>query len=410
MLIKGGSSMFKASRRILLRAALAACALIAVPAAQAQSNEPIKIGLLFGFTGPAAQGAANFLAVSRLAAKEINDSGGLLGRKVELVQADHGFDPARAVSEARRLTTQVKVDVVFGPEGSALGVAVAPIFNEAKIPYFSTTVTAAPTVYNFTSLMSGLTQATSMLDFAATHLKAKSVAVIADNGGLGKQMTEDVKKLAPAKGLNLVGTQEYDIRATDMTPQLLALRRANPDVVMHTGSLPADGGTLINALKEIGWTPTIVSAVFGQSTIQVMQISGPDSFKSGKYWGLMPKAFTYCAKDKVGDRAYDRYLNRIKAFDPEAYARIDHKVSLYIYDPFYVWKAAVEGTKSLDGTGIVKWIEANASKLKTAGAGYPIAASASSHFMQGPDSVTFVQRPDLVRAEDKLVERNIDCN
>jgi len=265
-------------------------------------------------------------------------------------------------------------------------------------------------MYNFTSLMSGLTQATSMLDFAATHLKAKTVAVIADNGGLGKQMTEDVKKLAPTKGLNLVGTQEYDIRATDMTPQLLALRRANPDVVMHTGSLPADGGTLINALKEIGWTPTIVSAVFGQSTIQVMQISGPDSFKSGKYWGLLPKAFTYCAKDKVGDRAYDRYLNRIKAFDPEAFAKIDHKVSLYIYDPFYVWKAAVEGTKSLDGTGIVKWIEANASKLKTAGAGYPVAASASSHFMQGPDSVTFVQRPDLVRAEDKLVERNIDCN
>jgi ABC-type branched-subunit amino acid transport system substrate-binding protein len=401
--------MFKASRRALLRAAFAVTALLAVPAAQAQNNEPIKIGLLFSFTGPAAQGAANFLAVSRLAAKEINDSGGLLGRKVELIEADHGFDPARAVSEARRLTQQVKVDVVFGPEGSALGLAVAPIFNEAKIPYFSTTVTPAPTPYNFTSLMSGLTQATAMLDFSAGYLHAKTVAVIADAGGLGKQLNEDVKKLAPSKGVQVVASQEYDIKATDMTPQLLSLRRLNPDVLLHTGSLPLDGGTLINNLKELGWNPTIVSAVFGQSTIQVMQVSGPDSFKSGKYWGLLPKAFTYCAKDKVGDRAYDRYLNRIKAFDPEAYAKIDHKVSLYIYDPIFLWKAAVEATKTLDGTTLVRWIEQNGSKLKTNGAGYPIDVSASSHFMLGPNSVTFVQRPDLVRPEDKLVERIIDC-
>ena len=49
------------------------------------------------------------------------------------------------------------------------------------------------------------------------------------------------------------------------------------------------------------------------------------------------------------------------------------------------------------------------SKLRGAGAGYPLSPTATSHFMQGPDSVTFVQRPDVIRNEDKLIERQIDC-
>ena len=403
--------MFSTSRRTWLWTTIAST-LIALGAqwAQAQSNQPpVKVGMLLGFTGPAAQGAANYLAATKLAVKEINDAGGLLGRRIELVQADHGLDPARAVSEARRLVQLEKVNVVLGPEASGLAVAVAPIFAEAKILYFSTTVTAAPTPFNFTSLMSGLTQATAMMDFAAKNLKAKTVAIIADNGSVGKVLQEDVKRMAPGKGLQLVMTQEYDIRANDLTPQLLALRRTNPDVILHSGSLPTDGGTLIKTLAELGWSPKIISTVFGQSTVQVMAVSGQDSFKSGNYWGLIPKSFTYCAKDKIGDRAYDKYLAKLKAFDPAAYEKIDHKVSLYIYDPIFVYAAAVAGSKSLDAQTNLTWIEQNGSKLRGAGAGYPLSPSTTSHFMQGPDSVTFVQRPDVLRNEDKLVERQIDC-
>ena len=201
--------MFSTSRRKWLWTTIAST-LIALGAqwAHAQSNQPpVKVGMLLGFTGPAAQGAANYLAATKLAVKEINDAGGLLGRRIELVQADHGLDPARAVSEARRLVQLEKVTVVLGPEASGLAVAVAPIFNEAKILYFSTTVTAAPTPFNFTSLMSGLTQATAMMEFAANNLKAKTVAIIADNGSVGKVLQEDVKRRAPGTGLQLAMTQ-----------------------------------------------------------------------------------------------------------------------------------------------------------------------------------------------------------
>jgi branched-chain amino acid transport system substrate-binding protein len=401
--------MAKAITRTLMGASIGFLALFAMPAAQGQGDQPVKVGVLLGFTGPAAQGAASYIEGVRLAVKELNDSGGLLGRRVEVIEADTGLDPARAVSEARRLVQQQKIEVAVGPEASGLAIAVAPIFNEAKVPYFTPTVTAAPTRYNFSSMMSGVTQATAMLNFAAKHLNAKTVAVLADNGSVGKALTEDVKKLAPGMGLTVVALQEYDIRSPDLTPQLLSLRRANPDVILNSGSVPPDAGTLINNLKDLGWNPKILSTMFAQAPTQVMQVSGPDSFKSGSYWGLIPTALTYCAQEKMGDRAYDHYLSRLKAFDPAAFDKLDYKGSLYFYDLIFIYRAAVQATKSFDGADIVNWIEQNGSKLRTAGAGYPVSVNATSHFMQGPDSVTFVQRPDLVRAADKLVERGVDC-
>jgi len=403
------------SRRALLAAALAmgttGAALLAPSTQAQQAGQPIKVGLLYSFSGAGATGAANYLAAARMAVKEINDAGGLLGRRLELVQADHAFDPARAVSEARRLTQLEKVDVVFGPEASSLAVAVAPIFNEAKTPYFSITVVLGPTPLNFSAVMSGTSQAAAMLDFAANQLKAKTVALLIDNGSVGKQLAEDAKKLAPAKGLQIVAIQEHEIRATDQTPQILALKRANPDVLIHSGSLPPDTVVLLKNLNEVGWHPKIVSTVFGLAAGQILANGAPDAFKSGDNWGLAMKGFTYCAKDKIGGRQYDQYLARLKAAEPVNFGKMDHNASLYgTYEPIMAWRAAAEATKTLDGPTIAAWLEANGSKMRAAGTGQPIGITKANHYMVGADAITFVQRPDLVRPEDKLVERNIDCN
>ena len=402
--------MTNMAKRKFLGGVLCAAMLAAMAPAGAQNAQPpIKVGLLFGFTGPAAIAAVGSLAAAKLAVKEINDAGGLLGRQLELVQADHQFDPANTVSEARRLVQREKVDVSFGPEASFLAVAVGPIFAEGKIPYFSTTVSVAQTPYNFTALMSGETQAIGMLDFAAKHLKAKTIAVFADSGTVGKALQEDVKKYAPEKGLTVTIMTDFANKTTDVTPQLLAIRKTNPDVIIHSGSLPADSAVMLKNMDEINYHPVIVSTVFGQAPRQVMELAGPDVFKSGKNWGFALKAYTYCAKEKPGQRLFDQYLVKLKAAEPANFEKIDAKTSLYVYEPMMVWRAAVEATKSLDGPGIVAWIEQNGSKLRGAGAGYPISYSKASHFMWGPDATTVVQRPDLVRAEDKLVERQTDC-
>jgi branched-chain amino acid transport system substrate-binding protein len=404
-------SMRRLCRTTVFSATLVSLALAAIAPlnrAYAQSKDSIKVGVLMGFTGSAAFSAATNLESIRMGVKEINDSGGLLGRRVEIVQADDQFNPAQAVIEARRLTQQEKVHFVIGPQASTLALAVAPIFTESKTIYFSTTISPVPTPYNFSPVMSAVTMTQAMAQFVAETLKVKSVAFLSDNGAAAKSLLKDLQKQLSDRGIELKAIQEHETRGADITPQLLALRRANPELILHTASTGEDGGLLINNLREIGWNVRVVSAIFGLATGGTLKVAGPDAFKSGLYYSLLPASYTYCANEKLGDRAYDRYLAKLKAWNPEIYEKLDHKASLGPYDALMVFKAAVEGTKSLDGPALVSWIEKNGSTLRGA-AGYPMAPSGASHFLIGASAMTFVTRPDVIRPQDKLVQRDYGC-
>ena len=386
---------------------MAAALLTMLVATGVHAQSTIKIGLMQGFTGPNASVAASDRAGVRLAVKEINDAGGLLGRKLEILESDDNLNPAQSVSEARRLVRD-GVNFVLGPQASFLAAAAAPIFTEAKVVFISSTVSAVASPYNFSMLWGSAVQAQAMMEFAADKLKAKSIAVLVDSGPLGVLLQDEVKKRAPALGLNVVATEVFELNTPDITPQIQRVRRANPDVILNTGSLPADAGRLIRNMEELGWNPTIVSTVFAVATKGTMDAGGPDSFKSGKYYGLLPKSYTYCAKDRVGARPYDAFLGRLKALETADFAKIDHKSALMYYDAVNVLRAAIEGTKSVDGTAIYAWIERNAANLRGV-AGTPLSANASSHFFIGANALTLVNRPDVVRAEDNLVERRFDC-
>src|SRR5579864_2629370 len=137
--------------------------------ANAQSGAPIKVGVLLGLTGPAAAPAQSVLYGVKMWAKHMNDSGGLLGRPIVLVEGDDQFDPAQSVNEARRLTENEKVDFVVGPQASHLGLADMPVMNDAKIVWSSSSVTpllnfkTAP--YHFSSVFSTPSFVKAMVNF-----------------------------------------------------------------------------------------------------------------------------------------------------------------------------------------------------------------------------------------------------
>jgi branched-chain amino acid transport system substrate-binding protein len=376
---------------------------------QAPANAPIKIAALLGFSGPASLQATSSWIALRMGVKEINDAGGLLGRRVELIQSDDQFQPAQAVNEARRLTQQEKVNFVFGPMASSLALAVAPIFNEAKTIYFSTSVAVIPTPYNFSPMMSTPAFAQAMARFARETLKPKSVAILSDNGAAAKSAVEEFKKLFPAQGIAITGIQEHDTRPPDVTPQVLALRKTNPDVLIHTTSTGEDAGLMINALRDLGWNIPVVSSSAGLAVGGALKIAGPDAFKSGRIYSTLPLSQTYCASDKPGERGFDKYVSRLRAFAPDDVDKMDQKSSLNLYDGLLLLKAAVEGAKSLDGATLISWMDQNATKVRgTTGAFF--ASTAGNHFMMGADAMAIVLRPDVIRPADKLVERVSGCS
>jgi branched-chain amino acid transport system substrate-binding protein len=398
----------KTRRHLLATAALLGAATLVQPQMAVAQGETIKVGLLLPFTGPGAYVAQGNLTAQRMAVKEINESGGLLGRQLEIVQADDQFDPTQAVNEARRLTQQAKVSFMLGPVASNLALAVAPIMNEAKTLWFATAVAPVPSPVGFSGMMASSEQAAAMVGFAIDHLKAKSVAIVHDNGGASKALVEEFKKLVPARGLELKGLQEHAMREADVTPQLLSLRRTNPDVLLHASSTGEDAGQMLKNLGDIGWNIRIISTTTAQATGGTLKVAGPDALKSGNIYGIVFKGLTHCASDKPGAGGFGSYLSRLRAFDAKAAENMDARQAIYLFDAMLLAKSAIQATKSLDGPTLATWIETNGNTVKGV-SGFPFGVKGSNHFMMGRDALTFVNRPDQQRPEDKLVLRTIDC-
>ena len=123
--------------RLLCIATLATA--LALPlTAQAQGTAPIRVGAVLSTTGPVGFIGDPQLKVLELYVKRINEQGGLLGRKVELITYDDQSDPTNANTFTKRLIDSDKVDVLVGGTVTPSAMAMAAQAERAGVPYVST--------------------------------------------------------------------------------------------------------------------------------------------------------------------------------------------------------------------------------------------------------------------------------
>jgi branched-chain amino acid transport system substrate-binding protein len=199
-------------RRKLVVAAVAVAGLLATAGAgsggQTQGN-PIYLAEISPLTGPLSFVGTDNRQGVEVAVKEINAAGGVKGRRVVVDVFDDGSSPSQAVVHMRRIAADDKYVGVIGSGFSSSGLAVAPIVAQERLPYISMASSAAQVTpakpYYY------MTTATSRL-FAyamAQHLRRigiKRVAVMADNGGFGREGLANVKELARQYVFPLTGT------------------------------------------------------------------------------------------------------------------------------------------------------------------------------------------------------------
>jgi len=134
----------KATRRTVLKGAGALATLALAPATLRAQGEPLRLGVLTPLTGAGSADGPRMLAAMQAVAKEINASGGLLGRPIEFIIEDDQTNPDAAVKAARKLIDVDRVPVIMGTWASAVTTAVAPLCWESKT--FLTTVSGADTI------------------------------------------------------------------------------------------------------------------------------------------------------------------------------------------------------------------------------------------------------------------------
>ena len=237
-------------RRFLLAATglLAAC----VPFAAAQ--ETIKIGHYASLTGAQATFGIDTSNGLKLAISEINEAGGLLGKKIELVEYDEKGDPKEAGVVVTRLCQKDKVAVVIGEVASSVSIAAAPICQAAHIPMVSPSstnpkVTAQGDMIFRTCFIDPF-QGYVCAKFAADMQHYKTAALLVDQSqAYAVGLADEFEKNFKTMGGTVVVKQQYNTGDQDFSSTLTAIRGASPDVIFVPGYYTDVANVAIQARK-----------------------------------------------------------------------------------------------------------------------------------------------------------------
>lgn len=256
---------------------------LVVSATSTIAADTIKIGWLSSLTGALSSAAIAENQGVQLAVDEINKSGGILGRQIELLTRDTAGDPTKAVNFAQQLAFSDKVHFVIGPVNSGEGLAAVPILARAGVPNLvigAIDELIDPEKYPraFRVINTNRQWISTANDYAIKVLKKSKVAVIADTSGYGTASAKTAIELLEKAGVKPVYTVLVDNNKTDLTDEMNKARAAGADVVMPWTAATGMLGRLLNARGEIGWNVPVV----GHPAIMAAQIR--QLLNKPEYW------------------------------------------------------------------------------------------------------------------------------
>lgn len=233
--------------------------------APALAQDVIKIGAFGPMTGGAAGNGQSMREAIDLVVEDVNASGGVLGRKIQIVYGDDAGKPEQAISIVKRFIANDNVLLVIGGISSPTSMAASQVTGEEKIPQIMVASTAARITlqgnpYIFRSAVPDVKLTADLADFIAQKFpKIKRVAAIYVNDDFGKGGVDGFKKAASKHGIEVVIEEKYTRGDVDYTAQITKIRGANPDAILdwsryHEGALIAKG------LKQAGVTLPVFGA------------------------------------------------------------------------------------------------------------------------------------------------------
>jgi branched-chain amino acid transport system substrate-binding protein len=324
---------------------------MALVAGTALSAQTVKIGVLAPITGFAASDGASVKNSIKLAVDAINASGGLLGHKVEAVIYDDAADPKQATALARKLIEQDQVKAFVAGSYSMPSRAVAPLFNDEKIPLVAAyavhpdVTSGGKFTYCFRNGFLGAVEGKAGGYTCVKILKGKKIAVLTSDNDFGKEMAAGFKTFMAtpeAAGAKVVSYQTYPMSEKDYKPYLSRIKGENPDIIF-SGGYYFQSGPMVKQAREMGITAQFV---------------GEEGADSPEFVEIAGKA---AAEGFVITTNLNRDDSRaiVKTFLKEYAAQFKvspDMVGASSYDAFMIICDAIKRANSLDGAAIQKAI------------------------------------------------------
>ncbi|OQX03379.1 MAG: ABC transporter substrate-binding protein [Desulfobacteraceae bacterium IS3] len=214
-------------------------------------------GLLFSSTGHAAEtykiggifsvtGASSFLGDPEkksleMAIEEINAKGGIDGRKLEAVIYDTEDDPTKSVMHVSKLISKDQVVAIIGPSTTPTTLAIIPSVEKDKMPLIScaagNAITKPIKPYVFKTAQSDILAAACVYGFMKKQ-NIQKVGILTVANAFGESGKEQLLKQAEKFGIQVVQSESFGDKDTDMTAQLTKLRKAEPQAIICWGTNP----------------------------------------------------------------------------------------------------------------------------------------------------------------------------
>ncbi len=303
-------------------------------------SEPIKIGAIFSQSGLAAPHNQPLIEMIRLAIKNINDNGGVLGRPLQLILLDNLSTPIGSARAARRLVLQ-DITAVIGAHWSSHSLAIAPILQQAGIPMISPGSTNPEVTrgkdYIFRACFLDSFQGVAMAKFSREELHAKSAIVLTNiDENYSIMLGQFFSKAFKESGGQIISEMSYRGDATDFSANIKELIRLKPDVVYLPG-YTRDSGLCIKQSAKMGFSTIFLG---GDAWDEIKKFAGPainGSFQSAPWHPKVP----FSASQKMKE-----------LFEAAYGTEIENNSSPLAYDAVMLLADAITRAGSLDRKAI----------------------------------------------------------
>ena len=349
-------------RRTLLHT-LSGLVMAGMLAAPAFAQAPIKIGSVLSVTGPGAFLGDPELKTFELYIEKINAEGGVLGRKLQLVNYDDGTDANKANGFTKRLIEEDKVDIIIGGTTTGATMAMVPLVEKAGIPFIS--LAGAVVIIEPVKKWVFKTPHTDRMaaEKVFEDMKKRGITkfgLLSENSGFGQSGKKETHAVAGKYGMQIVADEMYGPKDADVTTQLTKIKNTP--------------GVQAIFVFGFGQGPAVVTKNYGQLGIAVpmYQSHGVASEQYIKLSGKaaegvrLPAAALLVANALPGndaqkpvvvgyEKAYkDRFKQEVSTFGGHAYDGLMIAVGAFkragSTDKAKV-RSAIEQTKGFVGTG-----------------------------------------------------------
>lgn len=205
------------------------------------SDTEILFGQTAAFEGPASALGQGMNLGIMAAFKQVNDSGGVKGRRLVVKKMDDGYEPDQAIENSKVLIHQDRVFALIGAVGTPTSKAIQPIASENKIPFIGP-FTGAEFLRNpyeryVVNLRGSYYQeAETWIKHLTEDLNAQRIAILYQDDSFGRAGLEGVQIALEKRGLELVGKGTYIRNTTVVKGAVAEIKNSDPDAIVTVGA------------------------------------------------------------------------------------------------------------------------------------------------------------------------------